>query len=95
MRINYSWVVAISGCSLAKFPSLLHVLKCNTFEDVSIRAASVILSIFAKVSLAHQLSSQKLILILFPNFHRTPFRNCCRFLSMHLQAQESDFFGFA
>jgi len=31
---------------------------------------------------------------LLPTFHRTPFRNCCRFLRIQFHTQESIFLGF-
>jgi len=56
------------GWSVSMFHSLLSLMKPDTLKEVSIREWSVILSKLAKLSLAHQLSSQKLILSPFPTF---------------------------
>ena len=94
VRINCSCSGSTSGWSIATSHSLFPVMKCDTLREVSIRELFVILSELAKLSLAHQLSSQKLILIPLPIFHRMHSRNCCRLLNMQFPAQESDFFGF-
>ena len=92
-RINCKWTGSTKELSLAMSHSLFLVINCNILRDISMREGSVTLSKLAKLSLAHQLSNQKLIFVPLPTFHLTPFRNWCQFLSIHFHTQESIFFS--
>jgi len=69
--------------------SLLVLMNYEMVSVVSIEGLFVVSIIFAKLSLAHQLSNQKLILVPSPTFYRIPFLNCGLFFRIHFHVQES------
>ena len=73
--------------------SLLAEITCETLSEVSILEVSRIPFRVAKLSLAHQLSNQKLMLFPSPTFHRIPLRNWSRFFRIHFHTQECDGLG--
>ena len=57
-RINCKWIESTRELSLATSHSLLSVINYDTLREVTMSRRSITLSKLAKLSFAHQLSSQ-------------------------------------